>query len=171
MRFADIFLVIPAFLLILLAVKILSLVIVAGFGIWIVILVLGIFGWSQLARMIRAEFLKIKTLDFVEAARELGVSKQRIMFRHILPIAMSPIIVVSTLGIATVILSEAGLSFLGFGDPMTVSWGWMIQLAWENVMETPWLVLYPSFAIFFTVLAFNLIGDGLADALDPRLWR
>jgi ABC-type dipeptide/oligopeptide/nickel transport system permease subunit len=124
-----------------------------------------------MARIIRAEFLQIKNLDYVEAARELGISNRRIMLRHILPNAMGPIIVVFTLGIATNILAEAGLSFLGFGDPLVVSWGWMIQMALENVMETPWLVLYPSFMIFFTVLAFNLMGDGLADAMDPRLWR
>jgi peptide/nickel transport system permease protein len=107
----------------------------------------------------------------VEAGRELGVSKWRIIFRHILPNALSPIIVVSTLGIAGNILSEAGLSFLGFGDPQTPSWGQMISMAQDGILEAPWLTLYPGFAVFFTVLGFNLLGDGLADALDPRLWR
>jgi peptide/nickel transport system permease protein len=107
----------------------------------------------------------------VEAARELGASNQRIMLRHILPNALGPVIVVFTLGIAYNILAEAGLSFLGFGDASTVSWGWMINMALEIVSVQPWLVLYPALSIFFTVLAFNLMGDGLADALDPRLWR
>jgi ABC-type dipeptide/oligopeptide/nickel transport system permease subunit len=171
MRLADIFLVMPVFLIMLLAVRILSLIIVAGYGIWIIIIVLGIFGWASTARMVRAQFLQIKTLDYVEAARELGVSKWSIIFKHILPNALGPIIVVSTIGIAGNILSEAGLSFLGFGDPNTVSWGQMVSMAQDAVFEAPWLSLFPGFAIFFAVLSFNLLGDGLADALDPRLWR
>lgn len=171
MRITDVFLVMPVFLIMLLAVRILMLFVVAGFGIWIIIFVLGIFGWPPMARMVRAQFLQIKTLDYVEAARELGVSKWKIIFKHILPNAMSAIIVVSTIGIAGNILSEAGLSFLGFGDPNTVSWGQMVSMAQDAVMEAPWLSLFPGFAIFFAVLAFNLLGDGLADALDPRLWR
>lgn len=171
MMLTDVFLVMPVFLIMLLMIKILTIFVVAGFGLWIVITVLGIFGWPQMARMIRAEFFKLKNLDYVEAARELGASNQRIMFRHILPNALGPIIVVFTLGIAYNILAEAGLSFLGFGDASIPSWGWMINMALEIVSVQPWLVLYPAFMIFFTVLAFNLMGDGLADALDPRLWR
>ncbi len=171
MMVTDVFLVMPVFLIMLLMIKILTIFVVAGFGLWIVITVLGIFGWPQMARMIRAEFFKLKNLDYVEAARELGASNQRIMFRHILPNALGPIIVVFTLGIAYNILAEAGLSFLGFGDASIPSWGWMINMALEIVSVQPWLVLYPAFMIFFTVLAFNLMGDGLADALDPRLWR
>ncbi len=171
MMVTDVFLVMPVFLIMLLMIKILSIFVVAGFGLWIVITVLGIFGWPQMARMIRAEFFKLKNLDYVEAARELGASNRRIMLRHILPNALGPIIVVFTLGIAYNILAEAGLSFLGFGDASIPSWGWMINMALEIVSVQPWLVLYPAFMIFFTVLAFNLMGDGLADALDPRLWR
>lgn len=171
MIFTDIFLVMPVFLIMLLAARVLSILVAQGFGVWIIIALLGIFGWPQLARLIRAEFLRIKTLDYVEAARELGVRNRRIILRHILPNAMGPIIVVFTLGIASNILAEAGLSFLGLGDPMIPSWGQMITMSWENVMETPFLTLYPSLMIFITVLAFNLMGDGLADALDPRLWR
>jgi len=171
MMLTDVFLVMPVFLIMLLMIKILTVIVVSGFGLWVVISVLGIFGWPQMARMIRAEFYKLKTLDYVEAARELGVSNRRIMLRHILPNALGPIIVVFTLGIAGNILSEAGLSFLGFGDPSVPSWGWMINMALEIVSVQPRLVLYPAFMIFFTVLAFNLMGDGLADALDPRLWR
>lgn len=171
MMLTDVFLVMPVFLIMLLMIKILTILVVSGFGLWVVIGVLGIFGWPQMARMIRAEFFKLKTLDYVEAARELGASNPRIMFRHILPNALGPIIVVFTLGIAGNILAEAGLSFLGFGDASVPSWGWMINMALEIVSVKPWLVLYPAFMIFFTVLAFNLMGDGLADALDPRLWR
>jgi peptide/nickel transport system permease protein len=171
MMVTDVFLVMPVFLIMLLMIKILTIIVVAGFGLWVVIGVLGIFGWPQMARMIRAEFFKLKNLDYVEAARELGASNQRIMLRHILPNALGPVIVVFTLGIAYNILAEAGLSFLGFGDASTVSWGWMINMALEIVSVQPWLVLYPALSIFFTVLAFNLMGDGLADALDPRLWR
>ncbi|MFX0168304.1 MAG: ABC transporter permease [Candidatus Hodarchaeota archaeon] len=167
----DVFLVMPVFLIMLLAARILGIFVASGYGVWLIIGLLGIFGWPQMARLIRAEFLRIKTLDYIEAARELGVKNRWIMLRHILPNAMGPIIVVFTLGIAGNILAEAGLSFLGLGDPTIPSWGWMITMSWENVMETPWLTLYPSLMIFITVLSFNLMGDGLADALDPRLWR
>ena len=133
-------------------------------------IVLGFTMWAQYARIVRGNILAIKEQDFVEAARAVGVSKPRIMIRHLLPNVMAPIIVIATLNIAGAILLESGLSFLGFGaQPPTPSWGNMISTGRIYLRQAPHLATSAGLSIFVTVLAFNLVGDGLRDALDPRL--
>ncbi|MEJ7719193.1 MAG: ABC transporter permease [Ilumatobacteraceae bacterium] len=135
-----------------------------------IILVLGATGWLPLSRIVRASFLGLKQLEYVEAAASLGFNRRRIMFGHILPNAMQPVIVYGTVSIGSVILSEAALSFLGVGpqDP-TPAWGLMVAQAQGALSTAPHLLLFPSFAIFLTVLSFVFVGDGLRDALDPKL--
>ena len=164
MRLTDIFLAIPY---IVLAVAIAS---VLGRSENTVIMVLGFTGWLGIARIVRSSFLSLKQLEYVEAARALGYSKRRIMFRHILPNALQPIIVYGTIAIGTVILSEAALSFLGVGpvDP-TPAWGLMVSDGKSLLATAPHLLFFPGMAIFITVLAFVFVGDGLRDALDPKL--
>ena len=122
------------------------------------------------ARIVRGSVLSIKEKEYIEACRALGQRDPRIMFGHVLPNCLAPIIVTTTLGIATSIIVEASLSFLGLGtQPPTPSWGWDLKANVAFIQATPWLSLFPGLAIFFTVLGFNLFGDGLRDALDPRL--
>ena len=135
----------------------------------VIILVLGVFGWAGLCRLVSANTRQIYNLDYVNAARVLGASNRRIIMIHILPNILAPIIVIGTLAIAGGILSEAGLTFLGLGSPTTISWGQMVNEAQTVLKTNPELALLPGFAIFFVVLAFNLLGDALRDALDPRL--
>jgi peptide/nickel transport system permease protein len=139
-----------------------------------VFLAIGLLGWPGICRLVRAEFLSLRERDFVLAARCLGAPAWRIVFRHILPNVMAPIIVAATLGVAGAILTETGLSFLGLGvQPPTPSWGNMIAGAVSpTVLERmPWLWLPPGLAIVITVLSTNFVGDGLRDAFDPRLSR
>ncbi len=135
----------------------------------VIIIVLGIFGWAGLCRLVTANTKQIYNLDYVNAARVLGASNRRIILVHILPNILAPIIVIATISIAGGILSEAGLTFLGLGSPTTISWGQMVNEAQTVLKTNPELALLPGFAIFFVVLAFNLLGDALRDALDPRL--
>jgi peptide/nickel transport system permease protein len=122
------------------------------------------------ARLVRGSVLSIKEKEYIEACRALGVRDPSILFRHVLPNCLAPIIVTTTLGIATSIIVEATLSFLGLGtQPPTPSWGWDLKANVAFIQANPWLSLFPGLAIFFTVLGFNLFGDGLRDALDPRL--
>jgi peptide/nickel transport system permease protein len=122
------------------------------------------------ARLVRGSVLSIKEKEFIEASRALGVRDTSILARHVLPNCLAPIIVTTTLGIATSIIVEATLSFLGLGtQPPTPSWGWDLKANVAFIQATPWLALFPGLAIFVTVLGFNLFGDGLRDALDPRL--
>ena len=122
------------------------------------------------ARLVRGSVLSIKEKEFIEACRALGVRDHAILFRHVLPNCLAPIIVTTTLGIATAIIVEATLSFLGLGtQPPTPSWGWDLKANVAFIQANPWLSLFPGLAIFVTVLGFNLFGDGLRDALDPRL--
>jgi ABC-type dipeptide/oligopeptide/nickel transport system permease subunit len=164
MRLTDVFLSIPY---IVLAVAIAS---VFGRSENTVILVLGLTGWLGICRIVRSSFLSLKQLEYVEAATALGYSKSRIMFRHILPNALQPIIVYGTIAVGTVILSEAALSFLGVGpsDP-TPAWGLMVSDGKSLLAVAPHLLFFPGMAIFITVLAFVFVGDGLRDALDPKL--
>ncbi len=134
-----------------------------------VMLIIGFTGWTGVARLIRAEFLKQTSLDYVQAARALGLSERRIIFRHILPNAVAPVLVSATFGIAAAILIESSLAFLGVGDPSVASWGETLNTG--RTEHKLWLVLAPGFAIFFVVSVFNLVGEGLRDALDPRLRR
>ena len=137
--------------------------------IWHLMVVLGITGWTGIARLTRAEFLKLRESELVMAARSLGASRLRIMFRHILPNALTPVIVPIAFGIAAAILIEAGLSLLGFGaPPPNPSWGSVLQSGRIN-HHYWWLIVFPGVAIFLTVLAYNLIGEGLQEAMDPRL--
>jgi peptide/nickel transport system permease protein len=119
--------------------------------------------------MIRGEFLRVRELEFIEAEKALGASNRRIIFRHILPNIMSSIIVVASLTIAYAILLEAGVSFLGFGDPNTMTWGQILQNNFQEARVAWWAEVFPGIAILITVFGFNLLGDGLSDALNPRL--
>ncbi|HTN75772.1 MAG TPA: ABC transporter permease, partial [Pirellulaceae bacterium] len=137
--------------------------------IWHTMIVLGLTGWTGIARLIRAEFLKLRSAEYVAAARAIGAGQMRVMFRHILPNALSPVLVPITFGIASAILIENSLSFLGFGSQRpNASWGTLLSSAQDNLAMW-WLVLFPGTAIFLTVLAYNLIGEGLQEATDPRL--
>lgn len=137
--------------------------------IWHVMLVLGATGWTGIARLTRAEFLKLKSQDFVTAARALGAGGVRIMSRHVLRNALAPVLVPITFGIAGAILTESALSFLGLGPADSLSWGRLLQAGRESNNEHWWLILFPGAAIFLTVLAYNLIGEALQEATDPRL--
>ncbi len=164
MRFTDVFLSIPY---IVLAVAIAS---VLGRSENTVIVVLGFTGWLGIARIVRSSFLSLKQLEYVEAARALGYSTRRTMFRHILPNALQPIIVFGTIAIGSVILSEAALSFLGVGPVFpTPAWGLMVSEAKGVLSVAPHMLFFPGMAIFITVLSFVFVGDGLRDALDPKL--
>jgi peptide/nickel transport system permease protein len=132
--------------------------------------IVGITSWTGIARLTRAEFMKLKQLEFVSAARAMGASRGRIMFRHLLRNALAPILVPITFGIADAILIESGLSYLGFGaSPPNPSWGTLLHSGRIAIQEMWWLILFPGAAIFLTVLAYNLIGEGLQEATDPRL--
>jgi peptide/nickel transport system permease protein len=164
MRFVDIVISIPAlFLLILIAV-------VFRPGVTGLALIIASLNWTGVSRLVRGEFLSLKARDFVDAAQTVGASDTRIIFRHILPNALSPIIVAATLALGGVILTETALSFLGLGvQPPTPSWGNMLTNAQQYLYRAPSLIIIPGFFIFITVLAGNLMGNGLRDALDPRL--
>jgi peptide/nickel transport system permease protein len=132
--------------------------------------IVGAIGWTGIARLARAEFLKLKQMEFVSAARAMGAGWPRIIFRHILRNALAPVLVPITFGIADAILIESGLSYLGFGaSPPNPSWGTLLHSGREAIEEMWWLILFPGLAIFLTVLAYNLIGEGLQEATDPRL--
>lgn len=165
MRIADMVLSFPSIIVIITIVSIL------GPSILNVMLVIGFMGWPPIARLVRGEFLTLRERDFVTASRASGAPSGRIIFRHILPNATTPIIVNATFGMASAILLEAGLSFLGLGvQPPTASWGNMLNAAQSitTLEEMPWLWLPPGITIVVAVLAINFVGDGLRDALDPR---
>jgi peptide/nickel transport system permease protein len=165
MRFTDIMFSIPTLPLLVVLARV-----IPGGGVWKIILVITIFGWMTDARIVRGVYLSLKEQEFAEAARAIGASNARIIWRHLLPNSMAPIIVSSTLGVGGNIIYEAALSYLGFGImPPTPSWGNMLQNAQSAMFNAPWLIWFPGIAIFVTVLAFNFLGDGLRDALDPRL--
>jgi peptide/nickel transport system permease protein/oligopeptide transport system permease protein len=135
----------------------------------IMILVLGLFGWAGTCRMVAAEVRRVMSLEYVQAAICLGASDWRILTKHVFPNIMAPIIVVTTLNIGGNILAEAGLTYLGFGDIQSVSWGRIVNNGIDNLRTNPEQVFIAGFAIFFLVLAFNVVGDALRDAMDPRL--
>ena len=163
MRIADVFLAFPGLIL--------ALVFVGIFGkkIEIIMFIYAFLGIPGYARLIRGNVLQAKALPYVQAARVAGAKNWRIMFKHILPNIIQPVIISVTFAIGGFILGLAGLSFLGFGDPEFVEWGTDISLARENLYDAPWAPLYPGLMILVTVLGFMLVGDGLRDALDPRL--
>jgi peptide/nickel transport system permease protein len=163
MRFTEFFMVVPRFFL--------ALVIVAMFGasLWGIILVLTILSWPTTARLFRAEVLRLKSQEFVLAARAMGCGDGRILFEQLLPNALAPVIVSISVQVAYAIILEAGLSFLGLGDPANRSWGVMLASAQQFLRRAWWMATFPGLAIFLAVLGFNLIGDGVNDALNPRL--
>jgi peptide/nickel transport system permease protein len=134
-----------------------------------IVIIIGLTSWMSLARIVRAEFLSLKESDFVLAARSTGTSTRQIIFRHILPNSIAPIMVAATLGVAGAIISESYISFLGLGvQPPTATWGNMLDGAYNYIEEAPWLWIFPGSFILLTVLSINFVGDGLRDALDPR---
>jgi peptide/nickel transport system permease protein len=164
MRFVDIMLCFPTFFLILAVIAFLEP------SIWNIMIIIGLTGWMGVARLVRAEFLSLRERDFVLAARAIGGRDARVIFRHILPNAISPVLVSATLGIAGAILTESALSFLGIGvQPPTPSWGNMLIVGKQTLGTAWWLSAFPGLAILITVLGYNLLGEGIRDALDPRL--
>ncbi len=164
MRFVDIMLCFPTFFLILAVVAFLEP------SIWNIMIVIGATNWMGIARLIRAEILSLKERDYVLAARSLGAGPFRILWRHIIPNAMAPVLVSITLGVAGAILTESALSFLGIGvQPPTPSWGNILTAGKESIEVAWWLSFYPGIAILITVLGYNLLGEGIRDAIDPRL--
>jgi peptide/nickel transport system permease protein len=162
MRFTDMMMAFPTLLLAM------ALVAILKPSLWIIILVIGVVYWTWIARVVYGQVLTLRERDFVTAARALGAGRLFTLFRHILPQLVPTIIVWGTLGIATNVMLEASLSYLGIGvQPPTPSWGGMIQQGQSYYRTAPWLVIFPGFAIMLTVFAFNLLGDGLRDALDP----
>ena len=140
-----------------------------GMTVGVIILVLGLLSWLTTSRLVRATFLSLKQREFVEAARGVGARDRRIIFRHILPNSLAPIIVAGTLGVGAAIIAESTLSFLGLGiQPPTSSWGNMLNHATTDMDKAPWIAFFPGFFIFLAVMSINFIGDGLRDALDPR---
>ncbi|MGL4512230.1 MAG: ABC transporter permease [Lacipirellulaceae bacterium] len=163
-RLTEVVMCIPALVLILALIAVLE-----RPTIWHLMAVLGVTGWTGIARLTRGEFLRLKQMDFVAAAQSVGVTRSGIMFRHVLRNALAPILVPVTFGVASAILTESALSFLGFGGaPPNPSWGILLSAGRSN-MEMWWLIAFPGVAIFLTVLAYNLIGEGLQEATDPRL--
>jgi len=166
MRFVDMMLAFPSFVLIL------AVIAIVEPSIYTIMAVIGITGWMDVARLVRAEFLTLKERDFVQASRSVGSGNIRIIFREILPNALSPVFVAATFGVAGAILVESGLSFLGIGvQPPAPSWGNILTSGKDNIEIAWWLSLFPGLAILVTVLSYNLVGEGLRDALDPRLWQ
>ena len=164
MRFVDLMLNFPRFFLLL------TLIALLRPSIWVIMVVIGLTGWMGLSRLVRGEILSLKEREFVQSARALGAQDRRIMFRHILPNALVPVLVSATLGVAGAILAESALSFLGLGvQPPTPSWGNILIDGKANIEIAWWLSVFPGMAILVTVLAYNLLGEGLRDALDPRL--
>ena len=166
MRFVDIMLCFPAFFLILAVIAFLEP------SIWNIMIVIGLTGWMGVTRLVRADFISLRERDFVRAAQAIGANDARIIFMHILPNALASILVAATLGIAGAILTESALSFLGIGvQPPTPSWGNILTAGKDNIDIAWWLSLYPGLAILITVVGYNLLGEGIRDASDPRLKR
>ncbi len=164
MRLVDLMLVFPRFFLLLAVLAFLRP------SIWTIMAVIGLTGWMSVARLVRAEFLALREREFVIWSQSVGASGFRIVWRHILPNAMAPVLVAMTLGIPAAILTESGLSFLGLGvQPPHASWGNILNEGKDAIEIGWWLSLYPGLAILVTVLSYNLFGEGIRDALDPRL--
>ena len=161
-RIIEILLTIPTFFLIITIIAFLPP------SIYNIMVVIGLTGWTGVARFVRAEFFKLKRLDFVLASRALGASHARIIFLHMLPNAMAPVLVSAVFGIAGAILTESSLSFLGFGvPPPTPSWGDILSQSRDYIEFAWWLTVFPGFAIFLSITSYNLVGEGLRDAMDP----
>ncbi|MGS2742468.1 ABC transporter permease [Halomonas sp. LS-001] len=165
MRFTEFFQTIPNFALAIVLVAIMQPSVTS------IVLAIALVSWPPVARLVRAEFMSLRNREYVEAARLVGQGNATIILRQILPNAMSPIIVLASLMVATAILLESSLSFLGLGDPNVMSWGYMIGAARTVIRQAWWLSFFPGLAILLTVLALNLVGEGLDDALNPKLSR
>jgi peptide/nickel transport system permease protein len=166
MRFTDVMLCFPTFFLILTVVALLPP------SIWNIMIVIGLTSWMGTCRFVRAELLSLREQDFVRAARALGLGDARIIFRHMVPNAIAPVLVSATIAVASAILTESALSYLGFGvQPPDASWGNILADGRNFLFDAPWLFAIPGGAILVVVLAFNLVGEGLRDALNPRLRR
>jgi len=166
MRFTDVMLCFPTFFLILTVVALL------GQSILNIMVVIGLTSWMGTARFVRAEFLALRKQDFVVAATSLGLPERRIIFRHMVPNAIAPVLVSATIGVATAILTESALSFLGFGvQPPNATWGNILADGKGFIFDAPWLFFIPGIAILVVVLAFNLVGEGLREAMNPKLRR
>jgi len=163
MRITELFMVIPRFFL--------ALVLVAAYGtsIWNVIFVIGVLSWPRAARLLRAEVLSLKEREFVEAAKAIGENTWTILFKEILPNGLVPVVVNASIQVSGAILLEAGMSFMGVGDPNVPSWGQMLQNAMRFLRQSWWMATFPGLFIFITAMAMNLVGDGINDALNPRL--
>jgi peptide/nickel transport system permease protein len=162
MRFTDIIMTFPFFLLWV------FLVFIFGPSMLIIIMVIGLTGWTGISRLIRSEALSLRTRDFVTASKALGASDLRIIFRHLVPNVISLIIVMTTLSIPGIILGEAALSFIGMGDPTVTSWGIVLQSGQQSLNTASWVAVEPGIMLLLTALAFNFVGDGLRDAFDPK---
>jgi ABC-type dipeptide/oligopeptide/nickel transport system permease subunit len=179
MRITEIFLVFPSLMLILVFARIFQLRnsnpywnllgIQIPIGLTMVILIVSVFAWSPYARVIRGEVLRLKEAEFIQASKGIGANSRWIMIRHILPNVLPQIVVLATLTMAGIVLTEAGVSFLGFGDPNTITWGRLMEESFPFMSTAWWAEVFPGLAVFLTILAFNLLGDGLSDALNPRL--
>lgn len=166
MRIAEAIDIIPVFFLLI------TIVAVVKPSIFNIMIVIGLTSWPGLAQVVRSQFLSLRQRDYTEASRAMGAKDARLIFRHILPNAAGPIIVSATLRIGSAILSESGLAFLGLGTPPpSVSWGQMLFSGRAFLMQAPWASIWPGFAIFLVVICFNFVGDGLRDALDPKMKR
>ena len=164
MRLVDLMLCFPTLFLIL------AVIAVLGPSIWNIMVVIGVTGWMGVARLVRAEFLSLREREFVVAARALGASDARLIWRHLLPNALTPVMVSATLGVAGAILTESALSFLGLGvQPPTPSWGNILTMGKDNIEIAWWLSVFPGLAILVTVMSYNLLGEGIREAVDPRL--
>ena len=162
-RIIEIMMTIPTFFLI-----ITVLALYPGGGIWVIMVIIGMTSWPSVARFTRAEFLKVRNLDYVTAAEALGYSSLRTIFIHVLPNAIAPVLVIAAFGIASAILTESALSFLGFSSATMVSWGSILNES-RNSTSAWWMAVFPGAAIFITVTIYNLLGEGIRDALDPKL--
>ncbi|MDI6771735.1 MAG: ABC transporter permease [bacterium] len=162
-RITELFQVIPRFVLALLVVALF------GSGLWKLIAVIGILSWPQAARVVRGQVMALRGAAYVDAARVLGLRNVRIIFSEILPNVLAPVVVIGSLDVAGAILLEASLGFFGLGDPNLVSWGMMLNNAQAHLRQAWWMSVFPGLAISLAVLGFNLMGDGLNDATDPRL--
>ena len=166
MRFTDVMLCFPTFFLILTVVALLPP------SIYNIMIVIGLTSWMGTARFVRAEFLSLRKQDFVVAATSIGAQEKRVIFLHMVPNAIAPVLVSATIGVATAILTESGLSFLGFGvQPPYATWGNILADGKGFIFDAPWLFFIPGIAILIVVLAFNLVGEGLREALNPKLRR
>jgi len=164
MRFTDVMLCFPTFFLVLTVVALLPP------SVYNIMIVIGITGWMPTARFVRAEFLSLKAQDFVLAAKAMGLPEHRIIFFHMLPNALAPVLVTATISVAAAILTESALSFLGFGvQPPDATWGNILSDGKNFIFDAPWIFFIPGTAILIVVLAFNLVGDGLRESLNPKL--